>query len=799
MKQFNKMMQSIMKHKANNAGSTLLTVIICIAFIGILCSLMLSLTLTNLQMKLAESKSKTTFYSDETSMEKIRTSVQEIASQAISDVYTNDVLVNYASYLANNEDKRNQVNQDICDKVIVQFLNTVCSNVVQSTDNKTVINSAPTEGYPLNKNYFISKGYLSSDECKYMDTVTVSCDKNSGNAYAIRLNNVNVSYENQGYRSSISSDIVITIPKFSFLEDSVSTQTTYTMKQPFPQYVLVADGAINSDVMSSLGDTTSIQGNVYSGSGININGEQKSNHTVNIFGNTIITRGDIKVGDTATLNLGTSPSLANIWANNLLTYTSDNYTTGNTNLNVYGICAIKDDLSLDGLNSKASVNGAYIGYTGNHDRSGSSIIINGSGSSLDLSNLQELILAGRANVSVQDLAINKDVNITTGESLAFKSNQRAYLMPASFITGINHNPITESDTLTTVNVTNTPDINYQSYVAATPAPPYKIAVKKAGLTVLRYYFLNFASGWQADSYFYKYYTNTNPVYCSTLQNMQPFSLGSVKLPTDAAAIKAVGNVMSYDSTNGVQLKAGLSATYSDDTSLDTYMMSGFTLNRPVYNGTLMNGKMLKDLPGLYSNLSYLLDMSSTRTYSDGATVKSIMKGQISYVADDTNNVVLNTAEAANYSYHRVKANVVDSVINTTGDPKEQFWVVDDNVTIGSNFTGILITSGDITISNGVTINGLLICAGHTITVGNNVTLTGRIITTGDINLGQGCNLKIDTNMENHLDSIFKLEGTFFNYIFKNAVMTVNSTVVSQPDNLVDLSSMVSYENWRKNE
>ncbi|NLO08600.1 MAG: hypothetical protein GX129_01865, partial [Clostridiales bacterium] len=59
--------------KLNNQGSTLLTVIIIIAFIGILGSMMLSVTMTNLQMKMIERKSKENFYTCESTLDEMRT------------------------------------------------------------------------------------------------------------------------------------------------------------------------------------------------------------------------------------------------------------------------------------------------------------------------------------------------------------------------------------------------------------------------------------------------------------------------------------------------------------------------------------------------------------------------------------------------------------------------------------------------------------------------------------------------------------------------------------------------------
>jgi hypothetical protein len=88
----------------DNKGSTLLTVVICLTFIGILASLVISLTMTNLQMKIIDSRHNKNFYSSEKVMDKIRSAVLEAAAESIKYVYENDVLNDYAFYLSKEED-----------------------------------------------------------------------------------------------------------------------------------------------------------------------------------------------------------------------------------------------------------------------------------------------------------------------------------------------------------------------------------------------------------------------------------------------------------------------------------------------------------------------------------------------------------------------------------------------------------------------------------------------------------------------------------------------------------------------
>jgi type II secretory pathway pseudopilin PulG len=165
MKHLKKAVQYSTGRGLDNQGSTLLTVIICIAFISILGSLILSVTMTNLQMKLIESKSKKNFYSCETIMEKIRTAAQEAAAESVKYVYVNDVLKNYASYLPKNEDERNTINTIIQQKVIARFMVTV-GGADPATAYDAVASQAALTGYqitnptdPDKNNYFKTSMY----------------------------------------------------------------------------------------------------------------------------------------------------------------------------------------------------------------------------------------------------------------------------------------------------------------------------------------------------------------------------------------------------------------------------------------------------------------------------------------------------------------------------------------------------------------------------------------------------------------------------------------------------------------
>ncbi len=791
----------------NNRGSTLVTVIICLAFISILGAMMLSVTMTNLQMKMVESRSKQNFYSSEKVLDKIRVAVQETVSDKIKLVYETEVLVNYATYLSMSEAQRNSQIQRM---VALEFFREM-GNITGSLSEDQIIDSTDIK---MKSDYFLSHQYLDAAENSAinipMPVVLIETDI-AHTYYAIRLKDITIKFIEGEYRTAIVSDIVITLPKFSFTEGS--EEAHQGMVQPYQNYVLLADDAIISD--NPMG-VTSIQGDVYAGvGGINISGQNSSSHKVEINrnGGTIVTRGNITVSDTADLTIGPPPiSLTSkpiIWADNLVTYTSDTYPTGSTmetKLNVNGINVIHDDLTLEGRNSKVNIDGAYIGYSGTHDSKGSSIIINGYNSSLNLSDLTDLILAGRAHVSVEDTALNKEANILTGESIAFKSNQRAYLLPSKFITNVLHNPVTEDDLgmndedpatneAPIIAISDLGDgLTYTDYLAPTP---YKIAAKQTGLSTLRYYYLNFISGKLADKYLKDFMTN----YPDVLDPMEPFLLGNVTLP-DMTTASVVGNAMSYDSgsTSGVVLNEGMSArgTFHNDSELDS-AIAGITLNKSVYTSSTLQNKTISQLEGMYTKITHLLTLDSTKAYqvADDTIAATIKTGGVGYLTSGTGSFTPGA------TFNDIKISNGDAVFNNTDAGSKSFWVINGNVTINPNtvFHGFLIATGNITIGNGALLQGIVISTGEigsgAVTVGNSVTLQGRIITTGTIRIGHGCNLGTDAATEQFIADIFAVEGTILSNIFKNAEMTVDFVITNPASSTVDLSDMISYENWKR--
>lgn len=818
--------------KINHKGSTLLMVIICLALIGILGSLMLSVSMVNYQMKTVENNSKKNFYTCEKALEEIKSGLEEMSATAIGQEYE-DVLKNYVLYSILNETARsNKIRGEVIDKL---SCNTVFSK-----------RSITQDGYKEYKEDLsaLFTSYL-SEPVGY--TITLSKDSvdspvdivkdEAHNTYYLLFKDVKIEYIENSYKTSITTDIRLTIPSFTFSaqEDTL----TYSMEQPYAGYALAADGEIQS--INSDG-TNTIRGNVYAGNGITVSDTGSlQKHIVNITGNNIITRGDITAKNTATLNIGNSSNVPVIWADNLVTDTTGYYSTiAPTTLNVNAICLVKDDLTLNGRNSAVTMKGAYIGYTGQHTAEGSSVIINGTGSGLDLSNLSTLLLAGRAHISVEDSKLGTiNTSVMTGESLAFKSNQRAYMVPGEFIRlklatstsdpgyVAKHNPITDGDLTDTngagatvnylpvVSVTNS---NLKTFLGNTTekaylnsTDPYRLISKQTTLDshILRYYYLNFASGRMCDQFFADYYTN----YKAQLQLMGSFQPGNVRIP-DASDIYSVGNILSYQPASigvGAQLNcmSGLSGGYTDDTAMDKYIANKKfqTLDNStesIFKDTILEGKKISNLSELFFNMThYLSPTTSSFIYKDAdkAVASTIKNSGINEVIADSGA----GSAVTGFTYN----NTLPADSNTLS-----IVVMDGDVVIPTGFNGLLITTGKVTIGAGAKVNGIIIAADKgsvtsDVTVGNGATIYGRIIATGNIILGENCTIDCTQNtsfngaatdmaVEEFLYNLFKTNGKLLWKLFVNPDVSVNIASGTVASDLVNIDNLVTCENWRKN-
>lgn len=133
-------------------------------------------------------------------------------------------------------------------------------------------------------------------------------------------------------------------------------------------------------------------------------------------------------------------------------YSGADITVKNGSLELSGTAYVADDLVLSGSGASATLIGQYYGFgssTTNANES-SAILVNGKNSILSLSGLDRLALAGVSFINVVDASdtlpgvtegiLTGGKPVPMGQSLSFKANQLAYLIPVECLTNYASNP-----------------------------------------------------------------------------------------------------------------------------------------------------------------------------------------------------------------------------------------------------------------------------------------------------------------------------------------------------------------------
>ena len=441
------------KNKRDDRGSAIVIVIIAMALIGILASTILWASYLNYRIKINDLKVKNSFYSAETVVEQILAGVKkDIVSASVNEAYqevvsnwdalgTDDNREGYfiTAYIASVESKlkaspAGAPNQ--YDKAVIEAF----------VDSEMWLESDPNHDGHIDKDIW--------------DAATPTFKAaNAVNGYgSMAIRNICVEYyDSEGLLSIINTDIAIDVPKLRFTQAG-------TVDRLYP-YVLIGDNGI----VTEDGKTINVNGNIYGGvdtspsaaadnGGIRIG----SNSRVTVEdASYIISGGDIVVGNDSIIgNLvhqGAELIVRDVTSGGV-GFKTNVYAQGlavnGSHLDISGKVFIANDLILSGRSSDVSLAGQYFGYgatqttTDSEEQSdgttksvnpaetSSAIVINGRDSSVDLTGLNTLQLAGRAYVSLSTQENVDDdglPHVLMGESISVKSNQIAYLVPAECV------------------------------------------------------------------------------------------------------------------------------------------------------------------------------------------------------------------------------------------------------------------------------------------------------------------------------------------------------------------------------
>ena len=400
----------------NNRGAGIVVVLVSMVCVALMGASILFMSYTAIRLKATERQASKDFYSAETAVDEIRAGVQSVASEAIASAYKY-ALENYSSGL------------DVTSRFQAKFIADLKNSYLFRGDTSTDERVAKLQSFVSNSSAQVS----GSCEVYYDD------DKPN----ELVLEDITVTYTaNNGYTTTISTDIFINAPKFSYL-------TSSTRLSGLPEHALIAREELKQD--DSYRSELEILGSAYAGTmTLGTDGSK-----LTISNGSLVCAGDAKIsGKTTGGRLVTLPASDDtpfkFWAGRIVV-------DSNSSVNLDGETRVPDDLELAGRGAEAVLSGSYYGFgdgtsddgrtTGNANRS-SAILVNGAKSTLNVSGLRRLMLAGRAFISntlypgatLEDGGYDPE-NLETLESVSVRSNQQMYLLDPKYLSGVSENPV----------------------------------------------------------------------------------------------------------------------------------------------------------------------------------------------------------------------------------------------------------------------------------------------------------------------------------------------------------------------
>lgn len=439
--------QKLNKKKDNDKGAAMVLVITTIAVIGILVVTLLSVTMITLRMKVTQMRSQKNFYNAESALDDINVGLQKRVADAAGAAYT-FTLEHYSDADAATRQSN--------------FMSLFEKELLKNNppSGQSLVDNAHSTMYAKLYDKTTLQGMVSAEVQNAAKTCQVDA-AGGANGNVLNLDstagtytfkNVVVTYINQeDYMSVIQTDIVVTCPPIDFNQ-------TATSPLDLTSFILVA----NEQSQISGGDIN-IAGSAYLGTDDESTSRCAADYRTgtvtfeSIGDNTrLITGGTMYASQGADVVI---KGPCTTWAKNVdVDDAAVSLGVAGTNSDgtsvPAGVTYLSNDISM-GNSSRVTAGGELIAYgtltnaigtygsaavDSNPAAYSSAILINGKNTTLDLNGLDSFIIAGNAYVNAERNSIAQSVNrlgenknVPMGESIAMKSDQRAYMVPAKFI------------------------------------------------------------------------------------------------------------------------------------------------------------------------------------------------------------------------------------------------------------------------------------------------------------------------------------------------------------------------------
>lgn len=718
--------------KRRNRGSSIVIVIIAMAMIGILATTLLWMSYINYKIKVNDIRNKNSFYSAEMVVEQIVAGLQKEASDSVA--------VAYQEVLSNWDDLQSESNR--YSSFASTYLDTLVKHLRDADKGDGYYKRDILKGYVdttvwdhVNQTAW-DNGTDDTDEAKKKPPVMELVNGNS-----LILRNVFVSYMDEDRLSIVSTDLCLDVPEIVFTQ-SGSIDELYN-------YILIGNQGIS--LKESSGQVTA-DGSIYAGTddkgkgGITIN--KASTLAINN-GRYVISKGEIDViGPGAGLIVrDIKETGSSVYAKNLdlqsgtISFDSKTY--------------IANDLTLSGNGSKATLTKEYYGYgistesgigdSKTDQENSSAIIINGQNSTVNMSGVNTLMLAGRAYIGTNttkkeldqnaeavangDAAKKNEKAVLMGESITVKGGQIAYLVPTECLgvyngeTLIGQNPVTQDvaakiqtykndygenfkEVDFTRAVSRLGGLSLSSFGVTDMDHIRKVSTQYVGggteSKSLTYYYLVMDAE-NAAKYYQTYYRNGSNKETID-QYFKKYATGGIVLgdyTSEQNSYTILGNALVSDvlSQSGVSLLASTATASNTMTMAEAYQKSGEIAN--VYKGLTTNlsedGASASSFQNVFDSVikkeivTKNADGSETRETIQEYLIHNGTGSTMEFTTDDGLKGIIT---AGNYALSSA----------TSGASNIRLIVSLGDITIDRNFTGLAIAKGTITI-NGAVSNG----------------------------------------------------------------------------------------------
>ncbi len=443
-----KLCEKIRKLNQDDSGSAFVFVLIGVMFTSILGATVLSMATNYVITVIVDNSSTDLFYEDDGIVAEIRSGLEEVAGECNEDAYM-EVIENY-----------NSSDSELQKKYGINFLRGIASKLTGSNVTWDGTNEPEAGAFDLDiikkmvRYPDAVKSTYAANMLKYGFHVDPTTEEMTLKISGLKLDIT----DEQGYRTTISTDMNIGVPDYGFEGDDTLGQLKH--------YIVISDGTMT--VRNDVGDQAeSVRGADFVGSvytGGNFTGNKDYNQGIvvdsqakaSFKSQNIITRGSLEMKNGSNVSVKAKGNVGNLWVKNiLLKAAADPKSLLQTKLDLDTYSYVLDDLTIDANNSIVNLAGNYYGYSFNEMNTNSAgtqksvyssaILVNGKNTMLSANGLSKLILAGRTFVSRNDSDKTPLVSdIMMGESLAVKSNQIAYMLPEEYIKG-EHNPLVRSE------------------------------------------------------------------------------------------------------------------------------------------------------------------------------------------------------------------------------------------------------------------------------------------------------------------------------------------------------------------